>query len=173
VNVFTRADGLGGYLQAAAGFAKAAEANPRDPNIYFYWGMADLKAADEMPVISRQYVEKAIEHFEQGIRLYPPHPYMAMWLGRSCDALQRYDEAGRWFATALRWGNGSREVHHKYGDHLVFTKRPAEALPHFVAAMHRYPRESLDRLELQAKINYCMAEAKRGSAPVPEPAETP
>jgi hypothetical protein len=39
--------------------------------------------------------------------------------------------------------------------------------------MHRYPRESLDRLELQAKINYCMAEAKRGSAPVPEPAETP
>ena len=175
VNVFTRADGLGGYLQAAAGFAKAVEANPKDPNIYFYWGMADLKAADEMPVISRQYVEKAIEHFEQGIRLYPPHPYMAMWLGRSCDALQRYDEAGRWFETALRWGNGSREVHHKYGDHLVFTKRPAEALPHFVAAMHRYPRESLDRLELQAKINYCMAEAKRGSAPVPvpDPAETP
>ena len=130
-----------------------------------------------MPPVSRAFTEKAIGHLENGIRLYPPHPNMALWLGRSCDALQRYDEAESWFQQALRWGNGSREVHHKYGDHLVFTGRPAEALPHFLAAMHRYPEGTIDRWELKAKVNYCLAEAKKRSssadAAIPPAPETP
>jgi O-antigen ligase len=162
---FSNAESLEGYLRAAAGFAKSADANPEDPITHLYWAICDLKAADEMPPVSRAFTEKAIGHLENGIRLYPPHPNMALWLGRSCDALQRYDEAESWFQQALRWGNGSREVHHKYGDHLVFTGRPAEALPHFLAAMHRYPEGTIDRWELKAKVNYCLAEAKKRTLP--------
>jgi O-antigen ligase len=175
---FSNAESLEGYLRAAAGFAKAADANPDDPINHLYWAICDLKAADEMPPVSRAFTEKAIAHLENGIRRYPPHPNMALWLGRSCDALQRFDEAESWFQLARRWGNGSREVHHKYGDHLVFTGRPAEALPHFLAAMHRYPEGTVDRWELQAKVNYCLAEAKKRQAEPPadagsQPATTP
>ena len=173
---FRRAEGLDGYLRAAAGFARAAEAHPGNAMIHYHWGMCDLKSAEEMPSIGAQYAQRAVERFRAGLLHYPQHPYMAMYAGRACDALQRYDEAEAHFQQALRWGRGARVVNANYGDHLVFTGQVEKALTYFSATLHRYPEETIERAELQAKINYCQAvlrkrkeaaEKQDGAAPAP------
>lgn len=181
LGTFSRAaDSPEDYFVAGSMMQRAVEADPRNYQALHYWGFADTGAAELLAgsVVQQQFLKKALDRFMAAHRLYPQNPDISANIGRTLDRLLRHDEAEKWFLKALAWGDGSRLIHHYYGDHLVAAGRYDDAIVHYTSALHRQGgrlRELLDRklkrcIDLQAKER----ERHKKDASVPEvPGESP
>ncbi len=119
------------------------------------------------------FLNKAIDCFHSAYRLYPQNADISMYLGRTFDGLRKFDEAEKWWQIALQWGDGSRLIHHYYGDHLMAVGNYRLAVDHYIPAMHR--QTGWKRTLLEKKINHAVGliEKKRKESPPVPPAAAP
>lgn len=150
--IFNRgAESLEDSFTASAVMRTAVEADPRNYNSWIRLGLAYKLTAEMLGenVKTRDvFLARALDSFRTAYRLYPQNADISMYLGRTLDGMRRLEEADGWWQTALQWGDGSRLVHHYYGDHLMALGKYEEASVHYIAALHRHEgwkRELLQR----------------------------
>lgn len=177
------------FLLAAANFQHATEADPTNYNAWNFWGNCEAGYAEsfrDSPMFQRLWLKKALERYRKAWQLYPQNSDFSAFIARKLDhmarieesadaRMRRLEEAEEMFAEALKWGDGSRQIHWWYGDHLFELGRYEEALLHYLPPLHRYSPEGFRRPAIQAKFEECLRriEAKRKADEEKRKAEGP
>jgi Flp pilus assembly protein TadD len=134
-------------------FRRACSLAPELADVCYYLGRA-YYAAD--------LYEKAIEPLERALRHDPVKGRVEAALGQCHEALLRFDEAERWFRSAIRRKDAGRQAAHlAYARFLTRQGRAAEAVP--VAEAAQQPETPEARFELAFALSQCdrLAEALR------------
>jgi tetratricopeptide (TPR) repeat protein len=98
--------------------------------------------------------EKAIEPLERALRYDPVKGRVEAALGQCHEALLRFDEAERWFRSAIRRKDAGRQAAHlAYARFLTRQGRAAEAVP--VAEAAQEPETPEARFELALALSQC------------------
>jgi O-antigen ligase len=165
----------GDHLTAISIMERAAAEDPLNYKAFVGWGTAEFGASNlfkNVPAVQAQFLEKALTRFKEAHRLYPQNADISATVGRTLDALSRFEEAEHWFLLALQWGDGSRLIHHYYADHLMPLGRYAEAIKHYNTAMDKHKYGGWKRQLLQRKMTRAqqLLQRQQEQKPAPPPA---
>lgn len=99
---------------------KAIEADPRNPEPYFYLGEAARVCANNLPNYAQgePYYEAAIAAYRKGLEYFPQDEHFWVRLGQALDGLTRYDEADDAYRQALALDPSLGVLYAYYGAHL-------------------------------------------------------
>ena len=121
-----------------ASFRRAVNLNPNSAAAHAHLGRGLAFAGQD---------REAIEHTEEGIRLSPLDPMMALWFGAMAVAhytAGRYAESGHYTAVATRLRPGFQGAHRLHCASLAQAGRIDEARSYLVTVRREQPHLSLD-----------------------------
>ena len=142
--------------------------------LYFESEAANAKPPGHSP-LTPGYLRTALTRFKKACALYPQNADYAMFTAVTLDQMGKSEEAEPWWKKALQWGDGSRLIHHAYGDHCMLRGKYEEALSHYFWALHKSAgptRELLDRKQKRAQ-ELMKKKAAAGAPPSPSFAPPP
>jgi tetratricopeptide (TPR) repeat protein len=111
---------------------QAIRADPRSAHAYFLAGVIEFE---------RGANEDAARDLQQSVDLKPSRIASRVALGKVYINLKQWSQARREFQQAIQLGDTSGSGHFGLGLALIKESRPAEAIPHLVAAVKADPKE--------------------------------
>jgi tetratricopeptide (TPR) repeat protein len=111
---------------------QAIRADPRSAHAYFLAGVIEFE---------RGANEDAARDLQQSVELEPSRIASRVALGKVWINLKQWSQARREFQQAIQLGDTSGSSHFGLGLALIKESRPAEALPHLIAAVGADPKE--------------------------------
>ena len=113
----------GDYKACIEQATAAIEADPSNPDSYFYQGEAYRVTALQIkiPALRAVLFEKAITAYRHGLELFPQDETLLLRLGQSLDGALRFEEAEEAYLTALGWDPNLGMLHGYYAAHLRLT----------------------------------------------------
>jgi hypothetical protein len=101
----------------------AIQADPTNPNAYFYQGEAYRVTASKMqiPALRPVLFENAIAAYRHGLALFPQDENLTVRLAQSLDGLHLFDEAEEAYLQALHLDPNLGAIHAYYSAHLHLT----------------------------------------------------
>jgi O-antigen ligase len=99
---------------------KAIEADPKNPNVYFYQGEAARACANNMPnfAIAEPYYEEAIASYRKGLEYFPQDENLWVRMGQALDGLTRFEEAEEAYRQAITLDPSLGILYAYYGAHF-------------------------------------------------------
>ncbi len=115
--------------------------------------------------MSKGRYEIALSYYKRALNTsYRNHPYLAINLGVVHEAMNRSEEAGKYFEKSIRIGSKYPECHYYYANWLQKNHRTVKAVKHLKTALELSPghyraQQLLDRIEQKVMIEIQTAEA--------------
>jgi len=99
---------------------KAIDADPRNPEPYFYLGEAARVTANRMSNYAQgePYYEEAIAAYRKGLEIFPQDENFWVRLGQSLDGVTRFEEADEAYRQAIALDPSLGVLYAYYGAHL-------------------------------------------------------
>ena len=116
--------------------ALATQADPSNPNPYFYQGEALRLTALGMQIPSLRTVlfERAIDAYRVGLEHFPQDENLLIRLGQALDGARRFEEAQEAYLNAISWDPNHGMFYAYYAAHLQLTSQPEAAKKYLDAA---------------------------------------
>ena len=124
--------------------------------------------------MSKGRYEIALSYYKRALNTsYRNHPYLAINLGVVHEAMNRPEEAGKYFEKSIRIGSKYPECHYYYANWLQKNHRTRKAVKHLKTALELSPghyraQQLLDRIEQKVISEVQSAEALVDNNPTPE-----
>ena len=116
----------------------------------------------------------ALSYYKRALNTsYRNHPYLAINLGVVHEAMNRPEEADKYFEKSIRIGSKYPECHYYYANWLQKNHRTVKAVKHLKTALelssgHYRAQQLLDRIEQKVISEVQSAEALVDNNPTPE-----
>jgi tetratricopeptide (TPR) repeat protein len=116
------------YTQAISMAERGLDRDPKNPNLYYYLGLAYRGRASKSTSSDQQAdLEVAERAFRQGIGVFADDEYFWLRLGQTLDNLSKYQEAAAAYQTAIRLDPNYGVLYAHYAVHLKKIGDPEKA----------------------------------------------
>ncbi len=123
------------------------EHQTRNPNLYFYLGEANWEQARKLknPVIGRSFAEAALAAYQDALKVFPQDSRTLLQAAWVLTRLERFDEAGPMFDSAVAWDPRNALIRTYQGHFLRLKGENAAAAAAYRAALALGPNDEAEK----------------------------